>query len=260
MERLNDILHELGISKVKLAKFLGVSRQMIYNYLELDDVNKWPKDKKVLLFNLLGIKEAKELETIKVDTDYIVEVESRIDALFENNNNGDINTDDIYNGLNDENKKLLANIIDLLKEKLEEDRAKVNYNSLLYLYQFLQSMNNTKEIKYVLGYFSKENGYTKPLDFAFNEEEQYIFEGVMYSAMVLFRNYLKGGMSSSKIAESHKRFVDKIEARREEKIGRTLALNSLKLQALKELGYTKITDDNAAEVLEKIAELESRTT
>ena len=29
MERLNEILHELGISKVKLAKFLGVSRQMI---------------------------------------------------------------------------------------------------------------------------------------------------------------------------------------------------------------------------------------
>ena len=56
MERLNEILHELGISKVKLAKFLGVSRQMIYNYLELDDLNKWPKDKKVLLLNLLGIK------------------------------------------------------------------------------------------------------------------------------------------------------------------------------------------------------------
>ena len=53
MDRLNEILRELGISKVKLAKFLGVSRQMIYNYLELDDLNKWPKDKKVLLLNLL---------------------------------------------------------------------------------------------------------------------------------------------------------------------------------------------------------------
>ena len=36
MERLNEILRELGISKVKLAKFLGVSRQMIYNYLKSD--------------------------------------------------------------------------------------------------------------------------------------------------------------------------------------------------------------------------------
>ena len=43
MEKLNEVLHELGISKVKLAKYLGVSRQMIYNYLDLDDLNKWPK-------------------------------------------------------------------------------------------------------------------------------------------------------------------------------------------------------------------------
>ena len=61
MDRLNEILHELGISKVKLAKYLGVSRQMIYNYLELDDINKWPKDKKVLLLNLLGVKSADEI-------------------------------------------------------------------------------------------------------------------------------------------------------------------------------------------------------
>ena len=82
MERLNEILHELGISKVKLAKYLGVSRQMIYNYLELDDINKWPKDKKVLLLNLLGIKSGEELKKIKVDTDYILSVESRINTLF----------------------------------------------------------------------------------------------------------------------------------------------------------------------------------
>jgi len=65
MENLNDILRELGISKVKLAKCLGVSRQMIYNYLELDDLNKWPKDKKVILLNILGIKSADELKKIK---------------------------------------------------------------------------------------------------------------------------------------------------------------------------------------------------
>ena len=48
MDKLNELLKELGISKVNLAKFLGVSRQMIYNYLELDDINKWPKDKKIM--------------------------------------------------------------------------------------------------------------------------------------------------------------------------------------------------------------------
>ena len=65
---LDSVLKELGISKVKLAKFLGVSRQMIYNYLELDDINKWPKDKKVLLLNLLGIKSSEEISSIKINT------------------------------------------------------------------------------------------------------------------------------------------------------------------------------------------------
>lgn len=256
MERLNEILHELGISKVKLAKFLGVSRQMIYNYLELDDINKWPKDKKVLLLNLLGVKSPEEINDIKVDTDYIVEVESRIETLFNNNNKSNFNTDDIYNGLNDKNKELMANIIDLLKEYLEEDDNKeANYNTLLYLYHFLQSTSNTKELKYILGYVSKAAGFTKPLEFVFDEEDQFIFESIMFSAMTLYNG---GGVSSNKIAEAHKRFVDKIEQRMEEKIGRTLALNSLKIQALKELGYTEINDDNAAEVLQKIAEIESR--
>lgn len=255
MERLNEILHELGISKVKLAKFLGVSRQMIYNYLELDDINKWPKDKKVLLLNLLGIKNSEELNDIKVDTDYILEVESRIETLFNNSSKTEeISSEDIYNGLNEENKQLLANIIDLLKERIEED-SEVNHNILLYLYNFIQSIDSTKEIKYILGYVSKSTGYTKPLEFVFNEEEQYKFESIMFSAMTL---YSSNRVSPSKISTAHQRFVDKIETRREEKIGRTMALNSLKIQALKELGYTEINDSNAVEVYEKITEIESR--
>ena len=46
---LTSVLKDLGISKVKLAKYLGVSRQMIYNYLELDSLNKWPQEKRILL-------------------------------------------------------------------------------------------------------------------------------------------------------------------------------------------------------------------
>ena len=44
----------------------------------------------------------------------------------------------------------------------------------------------------------------------------------------------------------------------EEKLSRTQELNSVKLQALKELGYTTITEDNAKEVFEKIAEIQTR--
>ena len=52
MKRLNEILQELGITKVKLAKYLGVSRQMVYNYLVLDSLEKWPKEKKLLLMRI----------------------------------------------------------------------------------------------------------------------------------------------------------------------------------------------------------------
>ena len=51
MQKLNELLQELGISKVRLAKYLGVSRQMVYNYLELDDLSKWPKEKKIMLLS-----------------------------------------------------------------------------------------------------------------------------------------------------------------------------------------------------------------
>ena len=87
MDRLNEVLHDLGISKVNLPKFLGVSRQMINNYLELDDINKWPKDKKVLLLNLLGVKSAEEISNIKIDTDYIMNVEARLNSVYDNNIN-----------------------------------------------------------------------------------------------------------------------------------------------------------------------------
>ena len=38
----------------------------------------------------------------------------------------------------------------------------------------------------------------------------------------------------------------------------TLYTNTVKFQALKELGYTEITRDNASEVLNRMAEIESR--
>ena len=105
MERLNDILRELGISKVKLAKGLGVSRQMIYNYLELDDINKWPKDKKVILLNILGIKSADELNDIKVDTDYIISLVFKFDIASGlcNSFNTEINVLEIIKNLNNTN-------------------------------------------------------------------------------------------------------------------------------------------------------------
>ena len=119
----------------------------------------------------------------------------------------------------------------------------------------LQSMSNVPEIKYIFGYMSKITGFTKPDEFKFNEDKQFIFEGILYSALTLYNN---GGASRSKLAESHRRFVQEIEKKNEEKLSRTQQLNTVRIQALKELGYTEINVNNAEEVFEKIAEIESR--
>ena len=123
MDRLNDILHELGISKVKLAKFLGVSRQMIYNYLDLDDLNKWPKEKKLLLFKLLDIDDGDEgtIKSLKVTTDYLMAVESRLNQGVKSSSDLDEYFD--LKGLSKENQTLLADITYLLKEKLLDEET-----------------------------------------------------------------------------------------------------------------------------------------
>ena len=252
MDKLNEILHELGISKVKLAKFLGVSRQMIYNYLELDSINKWPKDKKVLLLNLLGVKSPEEINKIKITTDYIYEVDDRLNSLYKENND---NNSNLFEGLGKKQKILLQDIVELLKERIEDENDTEGYYILLYLYHYLQSIDNSKELKYILGYVSKAAGFTKPMEFVFNEEQQFIFESILFSAFSLYNG---GGASKNKIAASHDRFVAQIEHKIEEKMSRTMELNTVKVQALKELGYTEINEANATEVFEKIAEIQSR--
>ena len=251
MDELNNLLHELGISKVKLAKCLGVSRQMIYNYLELDDVNKWPKDKKVLLFNLLGIKSYDEMKKIKVDTDYIMDVEIRLNSINERKNNTVANND-LFGGLDEAKVELLTKIIDAVKEYIEDDKGlKVGE----YLYHFIQSLNNNEEIRYLLGYVAKETGYVKANEFVFNEDKQYIFESILFTAMALYHS---GKASKSRLIEAHRRFETQIDHKIEEKMSRTMELNSIKKQALKELGFTEINDNNISEVFAKIAEIQAR--
>ena len=116
-------------------------------------------------------------------------------------------------------------------------------------------MYNNKELKYILAYFSKALGFTDPHEFKYSENQQFIFESIMYSGMTLYGN---GGASRTKIAETHKRFVQEIEHKKEERLSRTQELNTAKIQALRELGYQEINADNAKEVLDKIAEIQSR--
>ncbi len=254
MDKLNELLQELGVSKVRLSRYLGVSRQMVYNYLVLDSLEKWPKEKKLLLLQLLDLKEGtrEEISKIKVDTEYLMNVEKRLNVGVKNSNEFDSILD--LKGLDKESRVLLNDITFLLKEKLEENKNN-DHLAVKYLFNLLQSMDNVPEIKYILAYMAKTTGFINSEEFAFNEDRQFVFEGILYSALTLYNN---GGSSKSKVAESRKRFVAEIEQKKEEKLSRTQQLNTTKIQALKELGYTEINESNAAEVFEKIAEIQSR--
>ena len=124
MNSLNELLQELGISKVRLAKYLNVSRQMVYNYLELEDINKWPKEKKILLLKLLDIEDGEEstIKKIKITTDYLMAVENRLNQGVKSSSDMDNYFD--MRGLEKEEQTLIADITYLIKEKLLDENKK----------------------------------------------------------------------------------------------------------------------------------------
>ncbi len=252
-DKLNNVLSELGISKVRLAKYLGVSRQMLYNYLALETLNEWPKEKLTKILGLLNIKTENELDGLTIDSNYLMEVEGRLNEGVRDSKDKEVITN--LKGFSKKEQELLTDIIDILKEKLADDKSKNTIYTYTYLYHFLQSMETSKELKYILAYMSKAMGFTDPNEFAYNQDMQFAFEAIMYSGMSLYNS---GSASKIKLAETHKKFVQDIEHKNEEKLSRTQELNTAKVQALKELGYTEINETNAKEVLEKIAEIESR--
>ena len=232
MKRLNELLQELGISKVKLAKYLGVSRQMVYNYLVLDSLDKWPKEKKLLLLQLLDIPHGteEELNNIVINTDYLLSVEQKLNSTIQNTN--DCNNILDLNDLNKNEKALIKNIVDVLKDLIIDEKDEGGEDVVKYLYYLLQSIKNVPEIKYFLGYMAKINGFIKPEEYVFDEKKQYMFESILYTAITL---YYTGGASKSKLIEKHNQFIQEIESKKEERLGRTAQLNTIAVQALKEL-------------------------
>ena len=138
MSKVSNILSEIGVSKVRLAKYLGVSRQMLYNYLALDSLNSWPKEKTVKLLSLLNLKEIDDINSLEVTGEYIIEVEYRLNEGVKDTSNKEILTD--LKGFSKKEQEILADIISLLKEKLADDKTKNTYTTYCYLYHFLQSM------------------------------------------------------------------------------------------------------------------------
>ena len=253
VEKINVILKEANISKVNLAKYLGVSRQMVYNYLDGEDLSKLSNDKSQALFALLDVKNEDELRNLELTKEYIQGVGNK---LF-NSKKSNAKKNEIIEltGLRTEEQNLINDIVFLMKEMLNEDKTKNSITMLNYFYHFLQSATKNKEVKYILGYISKSAGFTSPTVYEFEEEQQFVFESIMYSAMTLYNN---GGASKTKLNESHRRWENELSKKNEEKLSRTQELNTAKVLALKELGYTEINEQNASEVFDKIAEIQSR--
>ena len=253
MSKISNVLSELGVSKVRLAKYLGVSRQMLYNYLSCDKLEEWPSEKATRLMQLLEVKTEEDLDKLVIDGDYIIKIDNKLNegvkVALSNNNLVDLK------GFNRKEVEVLTDITTLLKDRLKDDKTKDTYNTYVYLYHFLQSMETNKELKYLLCFISKLTGFTKPREFLYNQDQQVLFECIMYSG---FRLYNTGHASPSKVIDTHEKFVKEIEQRQEEKLSHTQELRTVKMQALRELGYTEITESNAKEVFEKIAEIQSR--
>ena len=255
VEKINLILKKANISKVNLAGYLGVSRQMVYNYLDGKDLTKIPNEKCQLIFDLLDVNSTDEILNIEINNEYLQSVGSKIFDVKKKTPKKEQSIE--LNGLKKEEINLINDIVLMLKNILLEGKSREgeSLSTVQYVHQFLQNLGTNKELKYILGYFSKNFGYTDPNKFVFDENNQFIFESIMFSAMSLYSN---GGASRTKLAESHKRWEDVLAAKKEEKLSRTQELNTAKIQALRELGYDKIDEKNASEVLDKIAEIMSQ--
>ena len=253
MKDASRIINEANISKVSIAKYLGVSRQMLYNYLALDSISDLPKDKQTKLLALFDVEDEKELKDIEVNDTFIEGLEARINEGIIDTFNKESISD--LKGLNKKEQTLITDVFSLLKERLLNDDGDLEYNTLRYLYMFLQDMEQMNELKYILAYMVKTNSQVPIDEYLYDEEKQYIFEGILYSAMTLYTN---GNASRSKVSESHKKWEQEVESKKEEKLSRTQELNTFRAQALSELGYNAINENNAKEVFEKIAEIMSR--
>ena len=83
VEKINLILKKTNISKVNLAKYLGVSRQMVYNYLDGENLSKMPVEKSQLLFKLLEVKSSEEIDQKELTPEYLQSVSNKIFDVFE---------------------------------------------------------------------------------------------------------------------------------------------------------------------------------
>ena len=130
IEKTNQILKKAGISKVNLSKYLGVSRQMVYNYLDGDDLSKFPTEKCKLLFNLLNVNSEEELKKIELTNEYISEVSNKIFDTSGNKGSKEAKKELVdLTGLSHEDALIISDIAIMLKNILIEGKGRAEENS-----------------------------------------------------------------------------------------------------------------------------------
>ena len=140
---------QANISKVNLSKYLGVSRQMVYNYFDGDDLSKLPNEKCQLLFNLLDVTSEKEILDINITNDYLQRVGSKIFDTKKSTPKKEESID--LAGLKKDEIMLIGEISQMLKNILIENKGREGeaYTTVEYVHHFIENLSTTKELKYI---------------------------------------------------------------------------------------------------------------
>ncbi len=245
MDELKSILiliDKLNISKVALATYLNVSRQMVYNYLSMNSIDEWPLDKKIRILELFGVRNTLELEHITVNTELLETVRDKLNSV-------DRNALQVkYNRLDARSKRIVDDVINLCDDvELQE-----SLNTLLTLLEYSLI---SEDYKYLITYLSKVFKKVDPRKFGDNMEHQMAFEGILFSAFNLFNS---GKFSKEKTQKVHEELVKEIEKKSELDSQATNVINVTKIIAKKELGIDSIDETNIDKVLEKMIEIQGR--
>ncbi len=242
IKKILILIQECEISKVALANYFNVSRQMIYNYLNFDSLDQWPMKKRIMLLDLFGVDNTIELEKLEI-TD---KLRSEVNYRLGNANSG-------YDALSFANlePRYRALINDLIR-MCEDDETKEDVYTVM---MFLEYALINDEYRFLIEYLAKVFKRTNPTEFKYNEKEQKAFEGILYSAFSLFNSKK---YSSEKTDKVHNEFVNDISKRSQHDLQSTSTINVAKIIAKKELGIDVIDETNVDKVLEKVIEIQKR--
>ncbi len=236
------LIDKLNISKVALASYLNVSRQMVYNYLSMNSIDEWPLDKKILILELFGVRNTLELEHVNVNTDLLESVQTKLNSV-------DRNAIQVkYNRLDSKSKRIVDDVINLC----DDSNLQESINTLLTLLEYSLISD---DYKYLITYLAKVFKKIDARNFGSDKDRQMAFEGILFSAFNLFNS---GKFSKEKTQKVHDELVREIERKSELDSQATNVINVTKIIAKKELGIDSIDETNIDQVLEKMIEIQGR--